>query len=123
MNRLINITFAAILVALTGIGAHAAYTAPEKPTAVAVVKPVRVAFGPDWQASARRYVRNELKDPESAIFGDVRTYARAVCGTVNARNSYGGYAGGEMFIVYDRDRVAFAGRTKNFKEQVRKLCR
>lgn len=48
-------------------------------------------------------VRARLKDPQSAIFGPVMattsgppTYL-AVCGTVNARNGFGGYGGSELF--------------------------
>lgn len=49
-------------------------------------------------------VLQSLKDPSSAMFGPIvasreptkpnKTY---VCGTVNARNSFGGYAGAKMF--------------------------
>jgi hypothetical protein len=49
-------------------------------------------------------VKGILKDPNSAQFGDKIYLARSsgkltVCGTVNARNSYGGYSGYSPFIV------------------------
>ena len=51
---------------------------------------------------AEDVVRQGLKDPESARFRDVRrnTATGAVCGYVNAKNSYGGYVGETPFIYY-----------------------
>lgn len=48
-------------------------------------------------------VRKALKDPESARFGTMRAGREAsgniaVCGMVNARNSFGGYTGEKPFI-------------------------
>ncbi len=47
-------------------------------------------------------VRRSLKDPDSAKFEDVKAYAKeqVACGKVNAKNSYGGYAGSEDFSYY-----------------------
>lgn len=46
-------------------------------------------------------VRQSLKDPESARFGDITAGRSAdgttVCGQVNAKNSYGGYTGPARF--------------------------
>ena len=48
-------------------------------------------------------VRSSLKDPASAMFGPQMGAARMadgdiiVCGTVNAKNSYGGYTGAKPF--------------------------
>ncbi len=52
--------------------------------------------------SVRRGVRARLKDPQSAQFGGMSAVVDArrtvhVCGFVNARNSYGGYNGDELF--------------------------
>ena len=55
-------------------------------------------------------VRSSLKDPESAKFRDIKIAikpydvtgtktAYAICGEVNAKNSYGGYTGFEGFVV------------------------
>lgn len=48
-------------------------------------------------------VRVELKDPYSAMFGGYRASRHqdghlTVCGYVNARNSYGGYAGQQPYL-------------------------
>ena len=50
-------------------------------------------------------VRNALKDPDSAIFGRIIAGALdnshtslVVCGWVNAKNSFGGYAGRTPFV-------------------------
>lgn len=43
-----------------------------------------------------------LKDPESAQFKDVAlTPGGALCGEVNARNSFGGYVGFKRFVATD----------------------
>ena len=68
------------------------------------------------------YVSKELKDPYSAVFSSkiaTATYelslndvklkqgtgkGTALCGYVNAKNSYGGYAGSELYsVLKDRD--------------------
>lgn len=54
----------------------------------------------------REAVREHLLDPESARFGQLfRGRADGViCGTVNARNRMGGYAGQTRFVLFpDRD--------------------
>jgi len=48
-------------------------------------------------------VKRQLKDPNSAIFGPMLASTANngisyVCGTVNARNSFGGYNGQSMFV-------------------------
>lgn len=50
-------------------------------------------------AEARAAVRARLKDPNSAQFGDAIVTERAVCGSVNAKNGFGGYTGPQPFIV------------------------
>ena len=50
-------------------------------------------------------IRAQLKDPESAMFGeDFSVYGPRenilACGTVNARNSYGGYVGETPYMVW-----------------------
>lgn len=57
--------------------------------------------------AAKKVVADTLKDPESARFSDVYGIAgenaepgkHAVCGRVNAKNSYGGYVGYRPFLV------------------------
>lgn len=57
----------------------------------------------DYRVSARAAVESVLKDPDSAQFGDliVRDTAqgKVVCGTVNAKNGFGGFTGHEPFFV------------------------
>jgi hypothetical protein len=51
-------------------------------------------------AAAHASVRRLLKDPDSARFeSSYIAHTGAVCGLVNAKNSYGGYAGASRFIV------------------------
>ncbi|MDC5446163.1 hypothetical protein ACT4Y9_18345 [Acinetobacter baumannii] len=48
-----------------------------------------------------KIVSEQLKDPESAEFRNVK----GVCGEVNAKNSYGGYTGFKRFIVVNNSAV------------------
>lgn len=53
---------------------------------------------------AKELVANELRDPSSAQFRDVEVVKQkdgssAVCGEVNGKNAYGGYAGFQSFTV------------------------
>jgi hypothetical protein len=50
------------------------------------------------------FVKNELKDPDSAKFknliaGKFSDGRIAVCGEVNSKNSFGGYTGFTLFMV------------------------
>ena len=52
-------------------------------------------------ARAKKIVADRMKDPASVLFKDV-IYIKekqAVCGSVNAKNSYGAYSGYEQFAV------------------------
>ena len=53
--------------------------------------------------AAKDMVKATLRDPASAAFNDLVVYRHgekvAVCGTVNARNGFGGMAGAERFFV------------------------
>ncbi|MBK3463049.1 hypothetical protein [Pseudomonas haemolytica] len=53
------------------------------------------------RTSGMSSIRSALKDPASAQFKDVRIadVTGAVCGQVNAKNSYGGYSGFARFAV------------------------
>ena len=53
-------------------------------------------------AMGKAKVREVLKDPESARFGEVWAAGDSqyvACGYVNARNSFGGYTGEELFVA------------------------
>jgi hypothetical protein len=52
------------------------------------------------QVAARDKVRTLLRDPSSARFdNEVITAAGSVCGWINARNAFGGYAGRSPYVV------------------------
>ena len=53
-------------------------------------------------AKAEAAMREQLKDPDSAKFSDAKVFYNtrvgiSVCGYVNARNSYGGYTGKQLW--------------------------
>lgn len=52
-------------------------------------------------ARAKKIVVDRMKDPTSVLFKDVVFFKekQTVCGSVNAKNSYGGYTGYQLFVV------------------------
>lgn len=85
-------------------------------------------------------VRNALKDPDSAKFGRIAGAEAAdkpgivyVCGTVNAKNSFGGFTGDKPYVgvlgAIDSEgktigvfNVLSFGSTKNDQEVVTAMC-
>jgi hypothetical protein len=56
---------------------------------------------------AREAVRRVLKDPESARFtGEYISSSGAICGRVNAKNSYGGYIGPKSYVFTKAGQLA-----------------
>ncbi|WP_415289115.1 hypothetical protein RSD66_04185 [Brevundimonas sp. S1H14] len=51
---------------------------------------------------AKELVADQLLDPESAEFRNVKAEGPRVCGQVNAKNRMGGYVGYEDFLVGER---------------------
>ena len=110
-----------ILAALVAAGDVAACTSagnfPATPSAPTTAAPNSVASGSkkplviySLSAAERQAVeagvRSQLKDPMSATFDAVVAKNQEgnpniiVCGLVNARNSFGGYAGNQMFQAF-----------------------
>lgn len=59
-------------------------------------------------ASVKAAIAHDLKDPSSARFREIVAYRTSagdtiICGEVNAKNSYGAYAGFEPFYSRFRD--------------------
>ncbi|MBH0112708.1 hypothetical protein I5E68_07055 [Novosphingobium sp. YJ-S2-02] len=44
-------------------------------------------------------VANKMKDPESSRFSKLKFHLSMLCGEVNAKNSFGAYAGAEPFTA------------------------
>jgi hypothetical protein len=96
-------TFTKLLTALIGAIALCSCMPP-----IEVSQPAgltRVELSSSVQAQAEKGVKEKLKDPNSAQFSNLRAYQKdahmiAVCGDVNAKNSYGGYVGATPFISY-----------------------
>ena len=71
-------------------------------------------------ATAKQVITDNLKDPDSAKFKNITVYRitnqatgkteiSAICGEVNAKNSYGGYVGFKKFatvMLADKPKVA-----------------
>jgi hypothetical protein len=86
---------------------------PQKPKASVVNKELALPMSED---ELKLRVRNSLKDPNSAEFKDVRWVAgKALCGQVNAKNSYGGYVGFKFFVA-DSDGVYWMGDSSSLDD-------
>lgn len=62
--------------------------------------------------SVTEYVAQQLKDPDSAKFRNLEAFDGeqgrvVVCGEVNAKNSFGGYTGFQLFFVAYRNGQPF----------------
>lgn len=74
-------------------------------------------------------VRSLLKDPGSSDFGIAKSYTAdsgvtSVCGTVNAKNSFGGYTGFKRYIYESaRGSVIFDAGEASFSEAWLITCR
>lgn len=84
------------LVAVSLIGC-----APQAIPSTFIPKPY--VLSPAEKAAVVDGVRRSLKDPMSAMFGDVAAATRedgfiTVCGGINARNSFGGYVGMQPYF-------------------------
>jgi hypothetical protein len=74
---------------------------------VSVVPKEKVAFSSE--EDLKRMVMNSLNDPNSAEFKNLQHIeGKALCGQVNAKNSYGGYVGFKAFVA-DSQGVYWAG--------------
>ena len=82
--------------------------APTKKPGTPIADPS--AFSKMSEDELRSIVTSALKDPDSARFKDLRHVGegRALCGTVNSKNSYGGYTGFRAFVA-DAEGVYWSG--------------
>ena len=73
--------------------------------------------------NAKQAVKAQLRDPASAQFGDIHVVEkngiRAACGTVNARNGFGGYTGHTQFVAVGGGQIAMLRTSGNDREFVR----
>lgn len=80
-----------------------------------------------WIRANQRILATKLRDPDSAKFDkDYASYksgAPVVCGTVNAKNGFGGYSGAERYIgMGDTIGVFLESDVSDFKSLWRKVC-
>lgn len=67
----------------------------------AIIVLVVVLAGCSAEAGIERQVAAALKDPGSAEFGETSIRRGVACGSVNAKNGFGGYTGATPFMVRD----------------------
>jgi hypothetical protein len=92
------------------------------PTAAEQRATAQAAKNDELFGAARLGVKAQLKDPGSAKFARLFiTKKGVVCGTVNAKNSFGGYTGNGYFIA-DHGLVFFDRGTKDFHAFWKAMC-
>lgn len=100
--RPVVVVFLAV-VALVWLIAWVGNRPPDVPADLVAAVGPRTPSDADYRVAAELAVRQQLRDPESAEFRDVRVRhtngSTAVCGQVNAKNGFGGYTGYTDFIV------------------------
>ncbi len=66
------------------------------------LQPTR-GLSPKESVAVQALIAAKLKDPDSAKFTDMKLRASAdgvrICGTINAKNSFGGYTGAQRFYL------------------------
>ena len=70
----------------------------------------------------KQAVRDTLKDPDSALFEDLKACSNdntVVSGKVNAKNSYGGYTGYKLFYYMDHQ-VITSDQSEMFDKALRR---
>jgi hypothetical protein len=96
----------AFVLVLAAVSAGCISATPPPNLATASIGPPPAGY----EETIKAAVSSHLKDPYSAVYTfqrPVRSWAFgeeqimwAVCGTVNAKNSFGGYVGARPFVVY-----------------------
>lgn len=106
-------------------------TAPDN-----IVQGKEVPVTGDFAKAVDFVVRSKLKDPYSAVMGPARARGRlrngirelVICGYVNAKNSFGGYNGQQIYIgVYNDglkrfDLVAMGDQSENASLMIASSC-
>lgn len=96
-------------------------------------KGARAAPRSDTFAATKAAVSKGLKDPQSAVFSNMVRAMRpnaknvptdTICGSVNAKNSYGGYTGVRPFVHFVSDNsVHIAGESALDTTIVQNFCK
>jgi hypothetical protein len=107
-----NLTLALLLSTASAIGVAATAASPTKKA----TKPM-ASDDAKLIETAKNAVSYPLIDPSSATFRNIRISPNrvAVCGEINAKNSYGGYVGYRPFI-YTKDKNGVYGDGSYFVE-------
>lgn len=119
MNKLILSSFVFLLVGCAPLSSSQYQSKTHTPvSSFEAIPAVRVEMSAEKLEKAKLQVSKGLKDPYSAQFSElygVRTRKGKViiCGTVNAKNSYGGYTGEKTFFIDTSNNELFYPSGKN----------
>lgn len=103
--RALVIVALAVLFLIWLVGSHP--SPPDDPQLAAMVGTVPEQSDGVRIGNAEYAISQQMRDPESAQFRDVSVHAvaggeKVVCGEVNSKNGYGGYAGFQRFVATGR---------------------
>ena len=101
------VAFIVIGLALSGCGKSQQDIEAEKAKAAAAKQAAEKRAFEERTKPYIEHLKEQLKDPDSAQFKNLSfasstEFGNALCGEVNAKNSYGGYVGFTLFSVTDR---------------------
>lgn len=116
---------AAIIVGGSNIGSP---PTSRNATATSVAQPTMSPEAQDFAyvRQTQRTLSSRLKDPDSAQFGEDyvsrRSGAPVVCGSVNARNSFGGYTGTTRYVGAGDGATFMESEVPDFPDLWAKMC-
>ena len=113
MKNIMVVLFYACILMISGCSAKS--SEPDRPHVI-WTKDVATAIEIEY---TKALVLNQLKDPESALFGEFWALKgsnglRSICGYVNAKNSFGGYTGRKMFALNNTSIIMEGHETLGF---------
>lgn len=105
LTKFAMVFLGALILSGCASGQKSAESTPDSAERKEIVK-TNIDLTPEQIEAAKEVIRSELKDPDSAKFSGIYgvtseswKISHAVCGYVNAKNSYGGYVGKRPFAV------------------------
>ncbi len=145
--KAVVLTFGVLFLALIGVAVVVAMTKKDTSAAIADGKSPGTDAKPKIRScascnydeddgmavvTAHEMIKRHLRDPGSAIWDGQRSWTdqpvvlvartddggiRAICGTVNAKNSFGGYTGDQIYIVsLEKDVLRVGASDQEFRD-------
>lgn len=97
---------------------------PPPPTEAELLAASKIDAQASNELGVRLYIESRMKDPDSVKFGAIFSRGEShVCGSFNAKNSFGGYVGEKGFVADMRtQRVHIQGESAEFQDYWARIC-